>query len=314
MSRAIVVSMSGGKDSTATALLAITEAATQPGTALRIVFADTGHEHEQTLDYISNYLPQRLGVAIDTVRADFSERIAGKRDYVLNEWPKKGVPAADVERALEVLHPTGVPFLDLCLWKGRFPSRMALFCTQELKRYPLDAYQFALLEQGYQVESWQGIRRDESMNRRNALPEEKMAEGWLVRRPILEWTADRVVSYVRSCGIDLNPLYSQGMGRVGCMPCINVGKDELNQIAKRFPHHVDRVREWEALVSRAAKRGVTTFFTDKLNEGETHAEIFERLRIDKRVEWARTSRGGRQLNMLRDEEQSGCSSIYGLCE
>ena len=30
--------------------------------------------------------------------------------------------------------------LDLCIWKGRFPSRKAQFCTSELKTMPLVEY------------------------------------------------------------------------------------------------------------------------------------------------------------------------------
>src|SRR5688572_11584433 len=112
-----VVSVSGGKDSTATALLAL---ATYGRTNCRFVFADPGNEHEITLDYIHTYLPIVLG-PIETVRADFSHDIARKREYVEKVWPAKGVPDEIVRRALSVLHPTGVPFLDLCLWKGRFP-------------------------------------------------------------------------------------------------------------------------------------------------------------------------------------------------
>ncbi len=44
-----IVSMSGGKDSTAMALLAI-ERDTED---LEFVFADTGHEHEMTYEYCS---------------------------------------------------------------------------------------------------------------------------------------------------------------------------------------------------------------------------------------------------------------------
>ena len=37
--------------------------------------------------------------------------------------------------------------------------------------------------------------------------------------------------------------------------------------------------------------------------------------IDKRVEWAKTSRGGQQYDMLRVFDDAPlCSSIYGLCE
>jgi 3'-phosphoadenosine 5'-phosphosulfate sulfotransferase (PAPS reductase)/FAD synthetase len=307
---AIAVSISGGKDSTATALLALQQTAADR----RFIFADTGNEHELTHEYIHTYLPSRLGIRIDVVRADFSADIARKRKYISEYWPAKGVPAAAIERALAILQPTGVPFLDLCLWKGRFPSRMAQFCTQELKRRPLDDYLLQLFTKHRRVESWRGIRREESRTRQSTPTREMAAEGWEIVCPIVEWTGQQVVSFVRGQGVDLNPLYRLGMKRVGCMPCINCGKDELAQIAARFPGHIDKIREWEHLVGQAAKRGVTTFFTDAMLDGETDAELFARLNIDARVAWSRTARGGRQLSLLKAEVPAPCSSVYGLCE
>jgi 3'-phosphoadenosine 5'-phosphosulfate sulfotransferase (PAPS reductase)/FAD synthetase len=312
--KVIVVSFSGGKDSTACAVLAKSVAQGHADTDVRLVFADTGNEHPVTLEYVHNYIPSALGIDVEVVRPDFSDRIAAKRVYVAEKWPGKGVPQEAIDRVLACLRPTGVPFLDLCLWKGRFPSRMAQFCTQELKRYPLDAYMLGHLAQGHAVESWQGIRRDESRNRSKALAEERTPEGWTIIRPILDWTAERVVSYVTSMGVQLNPLYTQGMGRVGCMPCINVAKNELQEIAGRFPEQIDKIREWERLVSEASKRGWTTFFTDSLEAEETDAQIFDRLRIDKRVMWSKTSHGGKQISLLKLEPSEGCSSSYGLCE
>lgn len=304
------VSVSGGKDSTAVALLALADATVAP----RFVFADTGNEHELTLDYVHTYLPQALGHPVETVRADFTEDIARKRRWIESgKWAADGVPQAFIDRALAVLQPTGNPFLDLCLQKGRFPSRMAQFCTQHLKRYPLDAWLLERLAEGHAVESWRGVRRDESQNRQHAQPRARTPEGWVVVHPIVEWTAAEVVAYVLAQGVQLNPLYSQGMGRVGCMPCINCSKAELGEIAQRFPHHIDRIREWEGLVSEAAKRGYTSFFTDGALDGETHADTAARLSIDQRVLWARTARGGRQFT-LRLEEPAGCASVYGLCE
>jgi len=305
-----VVSVSGGKDSTATALLALD---THGRKNCRFVFADTGNEHEATLDYVHNYLPSVLG-RIATVRATFSREIANKRAYAENVWPSKGVPGEIVQRALSVLHPTGVPFLDLCLWKGRFPSRAAQFCTQHLKRIPLDKYLLDRLGNGWNVESWRGIRRDESTNRRHALDREWVAEGFEIVHPIAAWSAQRTVDYVTGKGVRLNPLYSQGMHRVGCMPCINCNKNELLEISKRFPQHIDRIREWERLVSLASKRGWTTFFADCLREGETNEEIAQRMCIDERVRWAGTARGGRQVDLLRQAAPPPCSSVYGLCE
>lgn len=159
-----VVSVSGGKDSAATAILALE---TQPRECLRFVFADTGNEHESTPEYV-DYMASHLGIKIDTVRADFAREIENKRRFVAEKWPAKGVPEADCARAVAALVPTGNPFLDLCIWKGRFPSRKAQFCTEFLKTRPLVEYQMDLIDSGQceAVWSWQGVRLDESHSRR----------------------------------------------------------------------------------------------------------------------------------------------------
>jgi 3'-phosphoadenosine 5'-phosphosulfate sulfotransferase (PAPS reductase)/FAD synthetase len=305
-----VVSVSGGKDSTATALIAIDRMGREN---CRFVFADTGNEHELTTEYVHNYMPTVFG-PITTIKADFTRLIAGKRTYVETKWREQGVPEFIVQRALSVLHPTGNPFLDLCTWKGRFPSRMAQFCTQELKRRPLDAYMLERMGEGYNLSSWRGIRRDESRNRKDAKEREMAAEGWMIEQPIVAWTAQQTVDFVIGRGVKLNPLYAQGMRRVGCMPCINCGKDELLEISKRFPEHIDRIREWEAIVCMAAKRRWTTFFSDAADDAETNEAIFNRLKIDSRIEWAKTAHGGRQQDFIRTEAPAACSSVYGLCE
>lgn len=317
-----IVSVSGGKDSTALLLLAIER---QPDN-LQAVFADTGHEHPQTYEYV-RYLEQATGVPIRWVRADFTERMAGKARYVRDKWPEKGVPADVVARALAVLEkgPTGNPFLDLCIWKGRFPSTKARFCSEELKRNPIiEQVQMPLLELGDRIMSWQGVRADESPNR--ALLAELECVGtdratggemWNYR-PILKWTAAECFDMHRKHGIRHNPLYEQGMGRVGCMPCIHARKDELLEISKRFPEEIARVSEWERIVSEASKRGSSTFFEADTIPGNSRemAEIrHETHGIWSAVEWSKTGRGGKQIDMLRaDNAGPLCSSIYGLCE
>lgn len=311
--RPAVVSLSGGKDSHATAILALDRYGPD---RVRLVMADTGHEHPETMAFVTDYLPGALGAPITILRADFSWQIAGKRQFIARNWEYMGVPLARIDRALEILHPTGNPFLDLCMWKGRFPSRMAQFCTEELKRNPLD--QFMIEVRG--IESWQGIRRDESANRRNALAYDPpcLDRPWAIVRPIVEWTAQQTVDFVLSRGHRLNPLYSWGMGRVGCMPCINCTKAELAQISYRWSQEIDRVREWEAIVTECSKRGGATFFADsdgqrkgqerRFRSGEGYAGI------DEVVRWSRTARGGRQFTLGDFGAAEACSSLYGLCE
>jgi len=137
----------------------------------------------------------------------------------------------------------------------------------------------------------------------------------MVHRPIVDWTAEQTFECMAEHGVRPNPLYSMGMKRVGCSPCINCGKDELLEIAMRFPAEVDRVEQWERLVSDVCKRGASSFFhLDAEDEAETPEEIFARASIRNFVAWSKTSRGGKQLDLERMLPRSACSSVYGLCE
>jgi 3'-phosphoadenosine 5'-phosphosulfate sulfotransferase (PAPS reductase)/FAD synthetase len=218
---------------------------------------------------------------------------------------------------LEVLHPTGNPFLDLCLWKGRFPSSKARFCTEHLKTDPI-MYQvfFPLLDAGHVIWSWQGIRRDESLARRYAKEFEEVGGGLFNYRPIARWSVESVFEAHDYMGVEPNPLYKMGMTRVGCMPCVNCSKDELQAIAQRCPEEVDRVREWERLVSAAARRQSTTLFTttnDPMAGDDEHH--YSTHGIDRMIEWSATTRGGRQFDLIASSaDPTECRSAYGLCD
>lgn len=317
MSRIRLVSVSGGKDSTATLLLALE---TNWLNDVRAVFADTGNEHEVTLEYV-DYLESKTGIRIERVKADFAKQMAAKREKLLRI--AAGVPESEIygkrqfahhwtparaARAADLMRPTGNPFLDVCLLKGGFPSRTRQFCTEDLKRNPLDAHMLAIVGAGHAVEEWHGVRADESM-RRAMRPDFEWGPVISVRRPILRWGVDRVFEQHRRHGIKANPLYSEGMGRVGCMPCVNSGKRDIAEMARRFPEHVEKVRMYEALVTEASRNpiGATFFHVEKLLGARG---------IDAAVAWSRTKRGGdvRQRDALHEAEPEMCSSMYGLCE
>lgn len=277
-----IVNLSGGKDSQATALLAA-----ERGRPFRLVMADTGNELPPTLDH-ARYVAEFVGVPLEIVRADFSREIAGKREFVAREWPKHGVPPDRVERALAALQPTGNPFLDLCIWKGRFPSRKAQFCTEFLKHRAIDQAVIAPALASSPVVQWMGVRRDESLNRRRAPMFQRVrridTHDMVLFRPLIHWTAANVIGYAAARGMRHNPLYSMGMSRVGCV-CINAGKDELRQIALRFPAEVERIAEWERIVAEASKRGRGTFFAaNKTPEGAAMGRLVARTGKDLMLE------------------------------
>jgi 3'-phosphoadenosine 5'-phosphosulfate sulfotransferase (PAPS reductase)/FAD synthetase len=310
-----VPSVSSGKDSQAILELCVS---TCPRESIQPIFCDTGNEDQAVYDHL-DYLEKACAVKITRLKADFSREIAAKRMFIARDrrtsrdesgrkrrWSNKAK-----RRALSVLHPTGNPFLDLCLWKGRFPSRKAQFCTEELKRNMAVEFQLDLIDKGFSVLSWQGVRRDESRNRSDAKKMERVGPGLWIFRPIVEWTAIEVFEYFSKRGLEPNPLYKQGMKRVGCMPCINVNKDELKQIAMRFPDHIARIVEWEKLVSAASKRQIATFIP---SPGIKTQEDAENQGIRSVVEWSKTTRGGRQYDLLGGlSDTSTCASSYGLC-
>lgn len=302
-----ILSISGGKDSTAMLLLAIERGVED----LRCIFADTGNEHPKTIEYIG-YLQESTGIKIETIRADFSKQIAHKRELVETKWRAEGVSEQAIADALSVLKPSGNAFLDLCLVKGRFPSTMARFCTAELKvQVVRDQIYTPVLAAGIDIDSWQGIRHDESKSRSCAVErdlamkdENTGAECWNYR-PILDWKAEDCFAMMRKHGIKPNPMYSLGMTRVGCMPCINARKAEIAEISMRFPEEIDRIARWEDAVSKASRRRDSTFFPTSQGKGDGIYEI---------VQWAKTDRGGRQFGMFDWIDLPACSSQYGLCE
>ncbi len=324
-----VVSLSGGKDSTATLCMAIEEHGREN---VRAVMADTGNEHEQNLEYALDYLPRALGLAVEVVRADFTDEIAVKRAKLARiaaGEPESAVYGRRVfayqwtqeaaARAVDLLEPTGVPFLDLCLLRGGFPSKKRQFCTDELKTKPLTAYAIERIDEGFAVWSWQGVRIDESESRKNRLQGtgacvksfEELGGGLFINRPILRWNVADVFEAHDAAGIRPNPLYLQGCSRVGCFTCINADKAEIALAARRFPHHIEKIAKMERIVAGVSRPGSPAcFFHPGTVPGEVRArDVWEV------VEWAKTTRGGRQYDLLADAEPAtACASAYGLCE
>ena len=206
--------------------------------------------------------------------------------------------------------------MDLCLLKGRFPSTKRRYCSSELKHIPIfEQVHDPLLEAGHTVVSWQGVRADESLARRDLPRRERLGGGFFNFRPILHWTVEDVFAMHRRHGIEPNSLYLMGCGRVGCMPCIHSRKDEIASMAARWPEHVTRIAQWEQLVANVSKRGLSSFFsvnkTPGDHQGRTDIPIPG---IHDVVAWSKTSRGGRQYDLERLIDPPQCSSLYGLCE
>lgn len=308
-----VLSVSGGKDSTAMYLFAMEHAI-----PFHAVFADTGNEHEITLDYIRHLPSKTGGPEIKLVQADFQEDFARKARYIRKKYPEEGISSERVECAASTLERgvTGSAFFDCCLMHGLFPGNYNMrFCTTDLKYMPISEYHDTFLRDGKSVISWVGVRAEESAKRAKLTEIEQQSDrNVTIYRPLLRWTLQHVLDIHTRHGLELNPLYHLGMSRVGCCPCINSTKEEIRQIAKQFPERIEMIRRWEEQMRMVKKTGTSNFFRlDKTPRGARTGDA-SYATIDHVVAWSKSKRGSDWRQKSLDMDDHSCMSALAACE
>ncbi|MBX3121219.1 MAG: phosphoadenosine phosphosulfate reductase family protein [Fimbriimonadaceae bacterium] len=276
-----IVGFSGGIDSQAVAGWVLNRYDKQD---VVIVNTDAGgNEHPMTTEHIAWYSENVHPV--NTIPAIVADMWEGE-----DQPEKHGFQPTDV-----------LTFPLMSTIKGRFPSRRAQFCTEKLKLRPVRRWVQAQFPDG-DYEYYAGVRRDES-ERRKTTPFTEFDAFYDAYRhhPIADWTKRMCFDFIKSRGEQINPLYTLGFNRVGCAPCINSSKDDVLNWLRRFPEMIDKVRGWEQQVGR-------TYFAPIVPGMEINF-------IDDIVRWSQTSRGGRQVDLLRVvNDPPSCESQYGLCE
>jgi len=314
----LIVSCSGGKDSTAVALH-LREIGMPPTHA---VFMDTGWEERRTLAYVRDVLPDVLGMEVTWLRASVA-------------LPTDPALAAVVSECEAILGHES-PMVRLVIRKGMFPIRQIRWCTELLKTTPFFDWCLRTFN-GMPVANATGIRAEESAARRD-LPEfapllDRSIRGkWaplvssvLQWRPILRWTLDDVIAIHRRHNVRPNPLYLEAeASRVGCWPCIHAKKSEIRRIAEHDPARIEVIRILERAATSIARRRIEArgevfenppaFFQSRTGTLEDGRHDGRCIPIDEVVDWSKTSRGGRQFEMFAPtESESGCMR-WGFCE
>ena len=193
-------------------------------------------------------------------------------------------------------------FADLSIKKRRVASANARYCTQELKIIPLKKY----FEQFEDVHSYNGIRADESPRR--AKMTEVVFDEYLnatIHRPLLKWTVKKVFAIMKRYNIEPNPLYKEGMSRVGCMPCIMCNHREMRNIIKDKPEVIKKILDLEANVGRSFF--APNYIPPRACTGDSDGKPFPW--VPDVVKYLKGN-----PNQAEIFEMPRCMSYYGLCE
>ena len=200
-----VVSLSGGKDSTAMLLRMVEEG----WPVDHIIFCDTGLEFPEIYDHIDK-LEAYIGIPITRLKA--------KKDfeyYLLEYTPKRKNP--------ELVGKTGLS------WPG--PRKR--WCNSWLKTRIIDSY-VAELAKGHELVRYVGIAVDE----RNRVRDKRYP---LVEWGMTE--AD-CLAYCKERGFDWGGLYDI-FTRVSCWCCPLQSLEELRRLRTHFPELWKQLMEWD---------------------------------------------------------------------
>lgn len=213
-----VVSLSGGKDSTAM-LLKMLENKMQIDC---ILFCDTGLEFPTMYEHLDR-LEKNIERQITRIRADETF------EYLMFDKPIKRKSNSPVVKKY------GAGLLGYG-WAG---ARMR-WCTSKLKDVPRERF-LRELRKKYNVVEYVGIAADEQYRL-----ERERNKNSNHRHPLVEWnmTESDCLEYCYSKGFDWDGLYDI-FHRVSCWCCPLQSLAELRQLYAHFPDLWEKLKEWD---------------------------------------------------------------------
>ena len=198
------ISFSGGKDSQALVMLA-KDGKLKPV----IVFADTGLEYPETVDFVRSYV-KRHNLKLMVAESSFESFLRNMKTF--------GPPAEGYRWCCKT-------------------NKLSAIAEAESRNFPKGSVQFI------------GQRRYESKNRMNngRVTSNPWMINQISAAPIQEWNALHVWMYIMMRKEPFNPKYEQGMPRIGCMLCpfMSISEIEMNKgSSEKFERWYHAIEEY----------------------------------------------------------------------
>jgi hypothetical protein len=278
----LFVSFSGGKTSAFMTHKILTSNYKDKYDNIVVVFANTGQEHDKTLEFVHN-CDVHLGFNTVWIEAEvFQEKGEGVRPKVVT---------------YETASREGEPFEDFCAKYG-IPNMISPQCTSRLKTDPMHYYVRKVLGWGKDYDTAIGIRTDET--RRVS----KNAEVNNIVYPLIDWfPSDKidVNDFWEDMPFTLEIKEHQG----NCKWCWKKSIKKHFMLLEENPEYFDFPDRMEKLYS--------TVRTD----GENKPQYFFRGKRSTEMlkqEWQTVRMEGLKQSVLFEDENGGCSESCELYE
>ena len=203
-----IVSISGGKDSTA-CLLYMLERVNKEN--IIPVFCDTKWEADETYEYL-DYLEKELDIEIVRIESEGMWALCERKGFVVNRHMRSCTMELKIK-----------PFQR---WlKNNFVGKEEFIVVEGIRREESEARKNTEV---FEI-------------KQSVLPGEKFLIPTMY--PIAFWNVEKVFAYIEEKGIKINPLYRKGFRRVGCMPCVNASKYELLYLPKKYRDRLEALEK-----------------------------------------------------------------------
>lgn len=253
-----IISYSGGKDSTATALWCLEHL---PHSNLHFVFCDTGAEWPETYEYL-RYIEGKLGIKIKRLQAG---------DIPLP-------PRVDGKPRQDIMH-SGRSLFELIRLRGKWPGPRYRYCTTYLKRWPLRLFA-AQYPNSLQID---GCRAEESKRRANYPWLDKSGYNQVsspflppsppVCHPILGWSEKQVWDCLRAHRVLPNAVYNHAT-RCGCWCCCMGRPVEIFNFCRLHPDIAQKAADLEREIDYTWREQHS--ITNLLWQAQAQLPLFER--------------------------------------
>ena len=236
----LVITYSGGKDSDV--LLHLAEAS---GIPFEVLHSLTTADAPQTVYHVRDTFHRLENKGIKCT-VDKHVQPDGSRITMWNLIVKQGVPTRLQRFCCRYLKETG--------GRGRFIATGVRWDESAARKKNRGAMEVITSKK----ENSLILSNDNSEDRR--LFESCQLKGKRVVNPIVDWKTDDVLEYIESEHITMNPLYSCGFSRVGCIGCPMAGKAGREAEFALFPKFkAAYIRAFDTMLITRIERGMEAY-------------------------------------------------------